>query len=111
MRHFRTRAYAAVVGAVALTMLAAACSNSSTSSNGGGSTGQQGQLKAGFQGLNPGTGAPQRGGTLNMVGISDVDYLDYDTGYYTTDYQVARLTVRQLYAFPADPGQDHHPSA
>jgi len=109
MRHFRTRAYAAVVSAVALTMLAAACSNSSSSSNGGGSTGQQGQLKAGFQGLNPGTGAPQRGGTLNMVGISDVDYLDYDTGYYTTDYQVARLTVRQLYGFPADPAKTTTP--
>ena len=109
MRHFRTRAYAAVVGAVALTMLAAACSSSSSSSNGSGSTGQQGQLKAGFQGLNPGTGAPQRGGTLNMVGISDVDYLDYDTGYYTTDYQVARLTVRQLYGFPADPAKTTTP--
>jgi len=94
---------------VALTTLAAACSTSSSSSNGGGSTGQQGQLKAGFQGLNPGTGAPQRGGTLNMVGISDVDYLDYDTGYYTTDYQVARLTVRQLYAFPADPAKTTTP--
>jgi peptide/nickel transport system substrate-binding protein len=90
-------------------MLAAACSTSSSSGNGGGSTGQQGQLKAGFQGLNPGTGAPQRGGTLNMVGISDVDYLDYDTGYYTTDYQVARLTVRQLYGFPADPAKTTTP--
>ena len=109
VRHFRTRAFAAVTGAVALTMLAAACSSSSTSGNGSGSTGQQGQLKAGFQGLNPGTGAPQRGGTLNMVGISDVDYLDYDTGYYTTDYQVARLTVRQLYAFPADPAKTTTP--
>jgi peptide/nickel transport system substrate-binding protein len=67
------------------------------------------QLTAGFQGLNPGTGAPQRGGTLNMVGISDVDYMDYDTGYYTTDYQVARLTVRQLYGFPADPAKTTTP--
>ena len=25
-----------------------------------------------------------------MVGISDVDYMDYDIGYYTTDYQVLR---------------------
>ena len=109
VRHFRTRAYAAVAGAVALTMLAAACSSSSTSGNGSGSTGQQGQLTAGFQGLNPGTGAPQRGGTLNMVGISDVDYMDYDTGYYTTDYQVARLTVRQLYSLPADPDKTTTP--
>jgi peptide/nickel transport system substrate-binding protein len=108
VRHFRTRAYAAVAGAVALTMLAAACSNSSTSSNAGPGQ-QQGQLKAGFQGLNPGSGEPQRGGTLNMVGISDVDYLDYDTGYYTTDYQVARLTVRQLYAFPAVPDKTTTP--
>ena len=44
-----------------------------------------------------------------MVGISDVDYLDYDTGYYTTDYQVARLTVRQLYGFPADPAKTTTP--
>jgi peptide/nickel transport system substrate-binding protein len=90
-------------------MLAAACSTSSSSGNGSGNTGQQGQLKAGFQGLNPGTGAPQMGGTLNVVGISDVDYLDYDTGYYTTDYQVARLTVRQLYGFPADPAKTTTP--
>src|SRR5215468_10650711 len=91
-------------------MLAAACSSSSTSGNGGGNTGQQGQLKAGFQGLNPGTGAPQRGGTLNMIGISDVDYMDYDTGYYTTDYQVQRLTVRQLYNWPAVPGKNTIPT-
>jgi peptide/nickel transport system substrate-binding protein len=44
-----------------------------------------------------------------MVGISDVDYMDYDTGYYTTDYQVARLTVRQLYGFPADPAKTTTP--
>ena len=43
-----------------------------------------------------------------MIGISDVDYMDYDTGYYTTDYQVLRLTVRQLYSWPADPGHEHH---
>ena len=41
-----------------------------------------------------------------MVGISDVDYMDYDIGYYTTDYQVSRLTVRQLYSWPATPGHN-----
>jgi peptide/nickel transport system substrate-binding protein len=41
-----------------------------------------------------------------MVGISDVDYMDYDVGYYTTDYQVSRLTVRQLYGWPATPGHN-----
>ena len=105
VRHFRTRAFAIVTGAVALTMLAAACSSSSTSGSGSNTTGPQ-QLTAGWQGLNPGTGAPQRGGTLNMVGISDVDYMDYDVGYYTTDFQVSRLTVRQLYGWPATPGHN-----
>src|SRR6266851_7007638 len=69
VRYFRPRAYGAIVCAAALTMLAAACSSSTTtSSSGGGQTTQQ-QVSAGWQGLNPGTGAPQRGGTLNMVGV------------------------------------------
>ena len=106
VRQFRPRAYAIVTGAVALTMLAAACSSSSTSGSGGSNTTGPQALTAGFQGLNPGTGAPQRGGTLNMVGISDVDYMDYDVGYYTTDFQVSRLTVRQLYSWPATPGHN-----
>jgi peptide/nickel transport system substrate-binding protein len=111
VRHFRPRAFAIVTGAVALTMLAAACSSSSTSGNGGSPGGQQqGQLKAGFQGLNPGTGAPQRGGTLNMIGVSDVDYLDYDIGYYSLDYQLLRLTLRQLYSWPAVPNHTTEPA-
>ena len=103
VKHFRTRAYAAFAGAVALTMLGAACSSSSTSSGSGTPAAQQ--VTAGWQGLNPGTGAPQTGGTLNMVGVSDVDYMDYDIAYYTTDYQVMRLMLRQLYSWPAIPGQ------
>ncbi|HEX5302143.1 MAG TPA: ABC transporter substrate-binding protein [Streptosporangiaceae bacterium] len=67
-------------------------------------------MTAGFQAVNPGSGAPQRGGTLNMVGVSDVDYMDYDVGYYTTDYQVLRLTVRQLYSWPAIPGHNTTPA-
>ena len=109
MRHFRTRTYAAVAGAVALTMLAAACSNSSTSGSGTNTTGPQ-TVAAGFQGLNPGTGAPQRGGTLNQIGISDVNYMDYDTAYFSTDYQVARLMIRQLYSWPAIPGHNITPA-
>ncbi len=100
MRHFRPRAYGAMVGAVALTILAAACTSSTSSS---GQTTQA--LAPGWQGLNPGTEAPQYGGTLNMVGISDVDVMDYDIGYYRTDFEVLRLTVRQLYSWPAIPGQ------
>jgi peptide/nickel transport system substrate-binding protein len=109
VRHFRTRTYAAVAGAVALTMLAAACSNSSTSGSGSNTTGPQAPA-AGFQGLNPGTGAPQHGGTLNMIGISDVNYMDYDTAYFSTDYQVARLMIRQLYSWQGVPGHNITPA-
>ena len=107
VRQFRPRAYAAVVGAVALTMLAAACSSSSTSGSGSSSTGPQ-AVAAGFQALNPGSGSPQRGGTLNMIGISDVNYMDYDIAYYTTDIQVMRMMVRGLYGWPAVPEPQHH---
>jgi peptide/nickel transport system substrate-binding protein len=45
-----------------------------------------------------------------MVGISDVDVMDYDIGYYLTDYEVLRLTVRQLYSWPAIPGHTLTPA-
>ena len=109
MRHFRTRTYAAVAGAVALTMLAAACSSSSTSGSGTSTTGPQ-ALAAGWQGLNPGTGAPQRGGTLNQVGISDVQYMDYDLAYYTTDIQLMRRYGARALRLAGDPWPQHrHP--
>jgi len=101
VRHFRPRAYGVVVCAVALATLAAACSSSTKSSSGQTPTTQQ--VAPGWQGLNPGAGAPQTGGTLNMVGISDVDHMDYDIGYFTTDYEVLRLILRQLYSWPAIP--------
>jgi len=105
VRHFHPRAYGAMAGATALTILAAACASSTSSS---GQTVQA--LAPGWQGLNPGTGAPQYGGTLNMVGISDVAVMDYDIGYYRTDFQVLRLTVRQLYSWPAIPGRTLTPA-
>ena len=88
MRYFRPRAYGAVVCAVALTMLAAACSKLNDKRRRWQTATQK--VAPGWQGLNPGTGAPQTGGTLNMVGISDVDHMDYDIGYYSTDYQASR---------------------
>jgi peptide/nickel transport system substrate-binding protein len=106
VRHFRSRAFSALVGAVALSMVAAACSSSSNNSSSGPTTHP---VVPGWAGLNPGTGAPKYGGTLNMVGVSDVDHMDYDTGYYTTDYQVLRLILRQLYTWPAVPGHTTTP--
>ena len=96
----------AVAMAVAVMMLAAACS--SPSPNSSGPTTQA--VVPGWQGLNPGTGPQRYGGTLNMVGISDVAVMDYDIGYYRTDIQVLRLTVRQLYSWPGIPGHTLTPA-
>lgn len=106
VRYFRLRTLGTLAGAVALAAAATACSSSA----GGGGAGSSGQtVKAGWQGVNAG-GTPKYGGTLNMVGISDVDVMDYDVGYYTTDYQVMRLDGRQLYGWPAIPGKTTTPS-
>ena len=101
VRHFRPRAFAIVTGAVALTMMGAACSSSSTSGSGSNTTGPQ-AVAAGYQAVNPGSGAPQRGGTLNEIGVSDVTYMDYDVGYYTLDYQMLRMMELTLKENPSD---------
>ncbi|HSR85761.1 MAG TPA: ABC transporter substrate-binding protein [Streptosporangiaceae bacterium] len=82
-------------------MTAAACGSSSTTNNGGGKV----SLSSGLQALNPGTGAPQKGGTLNMIGVGDVDYMDYNASYYTIGYLAQRLWDRGLYGYPAIPGK------
>ena len=101
MRTFR-RGCAAIAGLAALVLAAAACGGSSRSTSPGtSSTGTTG----GFQALNPGTGTPQTGGTLNMAGLGDVDYLDYNISYYTIGYLGQRMWMRGLYAYPAIPGK------
>jgi peptide/nickel transport system substrate-binding protein len=103
-RRFRPRMLTAVAGAVALTLLGAACGSAGNGHSGGSSNSRSASgVTPGFQALNPGT--PRYGGTLNMIGVSDVDHMDYDVGYYTTDYQALRLYLRQLYSWPAIPGK------
>jgi len=50
-------------------------------------------------------GTPVKGGTLNMVGTGDVDYMDPNITYYSTGYTGARLWSRQLLTFPAVAGK------
>ncbi len=45
-----------------------------------------------------------RGGTLNMLGTGDVDYMDPNVSYYTTGYLALRMWSRQLLTYPATPG-------
>jgi peptide/nickel transport system substrate-binding protein len=93
-----SRGYVVGVLLAALALLAAACSSSSSSTAPGGKT------VAGWQGVNPGSGTPKSGGTLNMLGQGDVDYLDYNISYYSIGYIGMRPWVRGLYSFPAIPG-------
>jgi peptide/nickel transport system substrate-binding protein len=92
---------AAVAGVAAAALITAGCGSSGSSSPGTGGV----SFNSGLQGLNPGTGSPKSGGTLNMLGDGDVDYMDYNASYYTIGYLAQRMWDRGLYAYPAIPGQ------
>jgi ABC-type transport system substrate-binding protein len=46
---------------------------------------------------------PQRGGTLRLLGTSDIFNLDTTSGYYTVLNIIARGFTRQLVSFPSSP--------
>jgi peptide/nickel transport system substrate-binding protein len=48
------------------------------------------------------TGAAVRGGTLNMLGAGDVDYMDPNISYYSIGYLGLRMWSRQLFTYPAE---------
>lgn len=48
------------------------------------------------------TGEAVKGGTLNMLGSGDVDYMDPNISYYSVGYQVLRMWTRQLFTYPAE---------
>jgi peptide/nickel transport system substrate-binding protein len=50
-------------------------------------------------------GTPVQGGTLNVLGVGDVDFLDPNVSYYSVGYSVFRLISRQLYTYPAITGK------
>jgi peptide/nickel transport system substrate-binding protein len=102
----RPRGFVAVVGLAALALVVAACGGSTTKT----STGSGTSTTSGFQGLNPGTGTPKMGGTLNMLGQGDVDFNDYNISYYTIGQLAQRMWVRGLYAYAAIPGKTTLPS-
>ncbi|MGD0936052.1 MAG: hypothetical protein ABR922_15960, partial [Streptosporangiaceae bacterium] len=108
----RSKAFASGVGLVAAASVIAACSSSGSSSSGGTSgSGSSVSLSSGTQGINPGSGSPKSGGTLNMLGVGDVDYMDPNISYYTIGYLGERMWIRGLYAYPAVPGQTTTPAA
>jgi len=50
-------------------------------------------------------GAPVAGGTLNMLGVGDVDYMDPNVSYYVTGALAMRPWARQLFTNPALAGK------
>lgn len=85
----------AAVTAGALTL--AACTSSG--GTGGTSTGAGGGA----------SGTPVKGGTLNMLGSGDVDYMDPNISYYSIGYLALRMWSRQLFTYPALDGQTTKP--
>ncbi len=100
MRTF-TRGYAAIAGLATLALVVTACGGSAKTPSATSSAG----TTAGYQALNPGTGTPQKGGTLNMLGVGDIDYMDYNISYYTIGGLGQRPWLRFLYAYPAIVGK------
>jgi len=82
------RRLAAVSLAAVATLMLAACNSGSGSPSGSGST----------------AATPVTGGTLNMLGAGDVDYMDPNISYYSVGYLNLRMWSRQLFTYPADPG-------
>lgn len=48
---------------------------------------------------------PVTGGTLNLLGSGDVDYMDPNISYYSIGYLGLRMWSRQLFSYPAVAGQ------
>jgi peptide/nickel transport system substrate-binding protein len=48
---------------------------------------------------------PVPGGTLNMLGVGDVDYMDPNISYYSIGYLGLRMWSRQLFTYPAIDGK------
>src|SRR5262245_27773224 len=82
--HMYTRRGRAVGASIAtvLALALAGCGSSNGSSNGA-------------------AGTPKQGGTLKLLGASDVDHLDTASAYYTTSYTLERAFTRQLFSYPA----------
>ncbi|MGW7680432.1 ABC transporter substrate-binding protein [Kribbella sp. NPDC054772] len=86
------RRLAALSLAAAASIALAACSGGGTTPSGSGTST---------------AGTPVTGGTLNLLGSGDVDYMDPNISYYSVGYMNLRMWSRQLFTYPADPGKDN----
>src|SRR6478672_13021781 len=85
----RTRRLAAVATVCTASLGLAACANNTGATTSSSSS----------------SGAVTKGGTLNILGAGDVDYMDPNISYYSAGYMALRLWSRQLFTYPAIEGQ------
>jgi peptide/nickel transport system substrate-binding protein len=66
-----------------------------------------GSSGSGAKGSGSGTSGENavKGGTLNMLGTGDVDYMDPNISYYSIGYLGLRMWSRQLFTYPATEGK------
>jgi peptide/nickel transport system substrate-binding protein len=55
-----------------------------------------------------GGSAPERGGTLRLVGTSDIDHMSTTAAYYTVSNTLLRTFTRQLVSYPSVQDWDAH---
>jgi peptide/nickel transport system substrate-binding protein len=103
VQRFKRRTLQLGASIATLALVAAACGssgNKTTNNTPSGNTGLGTQLYA-----DNSSGTPRTGGTLTMLGVGDVDYMDPNISYYTIGYLGLREWSRQLYNYPATHGQ------
>lgn len=88
----------------AVAVVATSCLAVTACSSGGGTT--SGSTGAGGSGA---AANAVRGGTLNLLGSGDVDYMDPNISYYSIGYLGLRPWSRQLFTYPAVEGQTTKP--
>ena len=91
------RTHAAVAAGLCLLLAVAGCSTA-------GSKPAQSDTNTTGENINA-SGAPVRGGTLHMLGVGDVDYMDPNISYYSGGYLALRLWSRQLVTYPGVAGK------
>ena len=97
----RSPAIAIAASCVVLTLVAGCSSSGSTKP---GKKTSQGATQQFPVNANTG-GTPKRGGTLHMLGVGDVDYMDPNISYYSVGYLGLRMWSRQLLTYPATVGK------
>src|SRR5262245_66289186 len=85
--HTKTHRLVGTAAVGVLLLMASACGSSNNSS---GSSAE---------------GQAVRGGTLNMLGAGDVDYMDPNISYYSIGYLNLRMCTRHVVTYPPHPHQ------